>query len=137
MAIARIALANLPFPNSRDDAVAAAKSAIADAGKREVQILCFPETFIPGYRTAARPLPPPDADFLERAWGEIADAAAQHYVGVVLGTERLVDDKLVISALVIDRNGAWLGFQDKVQLDPSEEATYAFARETERKLFRI
>jgi predicted amidohydrolase len=31
----------------------------------------------------------------------------------------------LISALVIDRDGAAAGFQDKVQLDPSEEATYS------------
>jgi len=44
---------------------------------------------------------------------------------VVLGTERLVNGGTRISALVVDRDGTVLGFQDKVQLDPSEEATYA------------
>ncbi len=44
---------------------------------------------------------------------------------VVLGTERVVDDRLLISALVINRDGTFAGFQDKVQIDPSEEGTYA------------
>ena len=35
-----------------------------------------------------------------------------------------MDGGLLISALVIDRDGTIAGFQDKVQLDPSEEATY-------------
>ena len=43
----------------------------------------------------------------------------------MLGTERLVDGVLLITALVIQGDGSVAGFQDKVQLDPSEEATYS------------
>jgi predicted amidohydrolase len=63
--------------------------------------------------------------FLERAWSVIAAAAAKADLAVVLGTERIVDGALRISALVVNRNGTIAGFQDKVQLDPSEEATYS------------
>lgn len=63
--------------------------------------------------------------FLERAWSEVARAAARADLAVVLGTERVVDGGLRISTLVVNRDGTIAGFQDKVQLDPSEEATYA------------
>ena len=86
--------------------------------------MCFPECFVPGYRAAGKQVPPPDQPFLERAWSVVAAAAATARVAVVLGTERLVNVGLFISALVIDRDGTTAGFQDKVQLDPSEEATY-------------
>ena len=43
----------------------------------------------------------------------------------MLGTERVVDGALLATALVIDRDGTIAGFQDKVQIDPSEEATYS------------
>ena len=43
---------------------------------------------------------------------------------VVLGTERLVDGALLATALVIDQDGSIAGFQDKVQIDPSEDGTY-------------
>lgn len=69
-------------------------------------------------------MPAPDAQFLERAWSTIAAAAREADVAVVLGTERVVDHGLLISALVIQRDGTIAGFQDKVQLDPSEEGTY-------------
>ncbi len=69
-------------------------------------------------------MPPPDAAFLEQAWSAIAAAAAKGNVAVVLGTERIVADGVLISALVVNRDGSIAGFQDKVQLDPSEEATY-------------
>ena len=69
-------------------------------------------------------MPPPDPEFLERAWSVIAGAAAKANITVVLGTERLVDGALVATALVIDPDGSIAGFQDKVQIDPSEEGTY-------------
>lgn len=69
-------------------------------------------------------MPRPDAEFLERAWSAIADAAAMANITVVLGTERLVDGALVATALIIDQDGSIAGFQDKVQIDPSEEGTY-------------
>lgn len=46
-------------------------------------------------------------------------------MAVILGTERIVNGALVLTALVIDRDGTRAGFQDKVQIDPSEENTYA------------
>lgn len=63
--------------------------------------------------------------FLERAWSAVGAAASQAKLIVVLGTERFVDRALLITALVIDRDGAIAGFQDKVQIDPSEEGSYA------------
>ena len=62
--------------------------------------------------------------FLERAWSVIAAAAAKAGLVVILGTERIVDGALFITALVINRDGSIAGFQDKVQIDPSEEGTY-------------
>jgi len=70
-------------------------------------------------------VPPLDTSFPERAWSAIAAAAAKASVAVVLGTERIVDDGLLIAALVINRNGTVVGFQDRVQLDPSEEGIYS------------
>ena len=69
-------------------------------------------------------MPPPDPEFLQRAWSVIAGAAARANVTVVLGTERFVDGALRLTALVIDPDGSIAGFQDKVQIDPSEEGTY-------------
>ena len=70
-------------------------------------------------------MPPPDPAFLERAWSAIAAAAAKANIAVVLGTERIVDGALLATALVINRDGTIAGFQDKVQIDPSEEGIYS------------
>ena len=135
MSSLRIALANLEFPSTPAESVTLAERAIAAAAAQGAGVICFPECFVPGYRTIDRRVPPADAEFLERAWSAIAVAAGKASLGVVLGTERVVDGRLLISALVINPDGTIAGFQDKVQLDPSEETTYSPG--SGRRLFRI
>jgi len=125
MNLFRIALANLRFPATPAESVTLAEQAIAQASIEGAGILCFPECFIPGYRGMGKQPPPPDPAFLEGAWSAIATAAAKATLAVVLGTERVVDGALFITALVINRDGTIAGFQDKVQIDPSEEGTYS------------
>jgi predicted amidohydrolase len=120
----RIALANIRFPATREESITLAEQAIARASLEGARIVGFPECFVPGYRGLGKPVPPPDPGFLERAWSIIAGAAARANITVVLGTERFVAGALVATALVIDQDGSIAGFQDKVQIDPSEEATY-------------
>jgi predicted amidohydrolase len=124
MITVRVALANLEFPETPNESVTMAARAIAEASTERADLVCFPECYVPGYRTPARQLPPPDPVFLERAWSTIADAASKANISVILGTERVVNGGVVMSALVINRDGTIAGFQDKVQIDPSEEATY-------------
>jgi len=133
MPIVRIAVANIRFPATPQESVALASEAIRQAGLEQAAMICFPECYVPGYRGFGRTIAAPDPVFLERAWATIAATAAQCQVGVVLGTERFVADALRISALVINRDGSSAGFQDKVQLDPSEDATYTPG--VERHLF--
>ena len=124
MTTIRIALANLPFPPTPAQSVTSAEHAIAEASAAGADVICFPECFVPGYRAAGKLVPPPDSAFLDRAWSAIGAAARKAALTVVLGTERVVDGAVLPSAVVIDRDGTVVGFQDKVQIDPSEETTY-------------
>ncbi len=124
MTTARIALANVRIAATPDESVDIARAAIAEAGRRGAQIICFPECYVPGYRWAGKPAPAPDAAFLEQAWGTLAASARSAGITVVLGTERVTPKGLLISALVINADGTEAGWQDKVQLDPSEDATF-------------
>ena len=122
----RIALANIRHPATPDESITLAEDAIAQASIERANIICFPECFVPGYRGLGKVVPPPDAAFLERAWSAIAAAAAKANLAVVLGTERIAGNDLFATALVINADGTLAGFQDKVQIDPSEEGTYSF-----------
>jgi predicted amidohydrolase len=121
----RIALANIRFPATPEQSITLAEQAISQASAERVDLICFPECFIPGYRRPGKPALPPNPVFLERAWSAIAAAAAKANLVVVLGTERVIDDALLATALVINRDGTIAGFQDKVQLDPSEDGIYS------------
>jgi len=121
----RIALANLSYPATPEASVSLAREAIAQASTERADLVCFPGCFVPGYRGVGKRVPPPDPAFLDRAWSGIAVAAAKADLAVVLGTERVAGDALLISTLVVNRDGTIAGLQDKVQLDPSEEGTYA------------
>lgn len=131
----QIALANLRFPETPEQSVELAKQAIAQAAVAGARVICFPECYVPGYRGLGKQVSPPDPRFLEWAWARIAEAAAEARIAVVLGTERFVDNELRITALVINHDGTIAGFQDKVQLDPSEDETYAPG--FERQVFEV
>jgi predicted amidohydrolase len=130
----RIALANIRFPNTPEESIALAEDAIVQASLERAEVICFPECFVPGYRGIGKTVPPPDPVFLERAWSTIAASAAKANLAVVLSTERVVNQSLLATALVINRDGKFAGFQDKVQIDPSEEGTYAAG--CGRRIFR-
>jgi predicted amidohydrolase len=134
MGSVRIALANVPFPASPEESVSSATEAIVQASTQRADIICFPECFVPGYRGLGKQVPPPDPLFLECAWSTIASAAANAGLAVILGTERVVNSALLITALVINRDGTIAGFQDKVQIDPSEEGIYTAG--SERRVFQ-
>jgi predicted amidohydrolase len=121
----RIALANIRFPETPADSVRLAEEAIAQASVEHAELICFPECFVPGYRAIDKQVPPPDPGFLERAWYSVAAAAATANLAVILGTERVVGDAVLATALVINPDGTIAGFQDKVQLDPSEDTIYS------------
>jgi predicted amidohydrolase len=121
----RVALANLRFPSSPEESVTLAEQAIAQAALEKADLVCFPECYVPGYRAPGKQIPPPDSGFLNFAFSRIATAAEKAKIAVVLGTERIDNGRLLATALVFDRDGAALGFQDKVQIDPSEETTYS------------
>lgn len=134
MPTVRIALANLRYPDTPEASIALARGAIRDAGANGAAIVCFPECYVPGYRVG-KATTPPEPDFLERAWREVADAAAASHIGVVLGTERVVEGARRITAMVFNPDGSSAGHQDKVQLDPTEDAMFSAA--SERKLFQL
>jgi predicted amidohydrolase len=134
MSTVRVALANLRVPATPEQSIELAERAIAQASAARADIICFPECYVPGYRGNGKGVPAPDEIFLHRAWSTLAAAAARGKIAVILGTERVVNGQPIATALVIDRDGTFAGFQDKVQIDPSEEGTYG--RGTDRHVFR-
>ncbi len=133
--LVRIALAQLRYPATPDDAVERVLAAMRDANDAGAAVVAFPECYVPGYRGLGHTPPAPDAAFLEHAWKRIEDAARELRIGAVVGTERATGARSHASVLVVGEDGARLGFQDKVQLDPSEDDTYVVGEG--RRVFTI
>ena len=129
----QIALANVRCPSTPDESVAIALDAMSAAADGEAAIVCFPECFVPGYRTLET-VEPPNQQWLNDAWATIDAKAAEVGICVILGTERFEGDRLLITARVTNSDGSLAGFQDKVQLDPSEEPVYSPG--TKRRVFQ-
>ena len=120
----RIALANLPYPDSRDDAVERSRAAMAEAAGRGAAVICFPECYVPGYRASGHDVAPPDASWLAEAMAALAAEAGRVGITAILGTERQTGDGWHLTAVVCGADGSLVAVQDKVQLDPSEEGLY-------------
>ena len=130
----RIALANLRFPTTPSESVRLAMDAIAEAVRGDAKILCFPEAFVPGYRLGPHAVEPCDPKFLQYAVAQISAATRDANLTVILGTERIVQGGLRITSLVLNSDGTMQGWQDKIQLDPSEDQL--FRPGTERRIFK-
>jgi hypothetical protein len=125
----RIALANIRITATPDDSVCLATAVVADAARQGAGVLCFPECFIPGYRWLGQAAPAPDPAFLERAWAAVADAARAARITVILGTERITDRGLQITACVINPDGTIAGWTRRTaRRGPRLEYGYRTAR---------
>jgi len=136
MQLFRIALANLRPPETAGQSVDLAVDAVACAGRLGARIVCCPDCFVPGFRWPGTEISEPDPDFLAGAIIQVAEAAKRANIGVILGTERIAERGLQITACVINPDGNIAGWQDKTQLDPDEEEIYPAYGEA-RYIFHI
>lgn len=96
------------------------------AAAQDVELLCFPETHIPGYRVGVMDTDAPcDEKMLERAADTIRAACKKLGLGVIVGTETPnPGGKPYNSALVIDNTGETLVIHHKSRLTPAYAKGY-------------
>ncbi len=131
----KIALASPSYPNSIDDGIKQVQTLVEDAAKQNVAIICFPETYIPGY--------PLDLDNAKKTAPEILNDALQkacviakeNSIAIILPMDWHEDGEFLNVAFVISAEGEILGYQSKVQLDPSEDNLWVGGKG--RKLFEV
>lgn len=121
----RIGLASPRVAPTRAEGVAAIGQARAEAAAQGVALVCFPETFLPGYRRSDFPTPPPDQDAQERALQAVCDLARRHQVAAIVPMEWASPAGLLNLAFVVNADGTVQGSQTKNQLAPEEESQYA------------
>lgn len=130
-----IALASPRIATSIDDGLERMRRLMAEAASRGADIVCFPEAYVPGLRGLDFAVPEFSEADQQRALHAISAAARQLGIATIAGLEWHTPAGRQIAAVYIDGSGEVRGLQAKVQLDPSEEATYVAGRG--RALFEV
>lgn len=132
----RVGLASLRLAKDIDSGVAKIKKTLAQCSEQKVDIVCFPETYLPGLRGADRDLPPIDQLAMEKAVKEIAAECGKQKVTAIVGIEWKTSRGLENRAIVIDRNGQVVGHQTKNQITPGGESEN-YVPDGKRQIFDV
>ena len=134
----RIGLAQLSRGRNIPESVEKVKTTLKECGKKNVDIVCFPETYLPGLRGGSNDatLPAPDQPALEKALQEIKRSCKENKVAAIVGMEWVSSSGLENRAFVISSEGRILGHQTKNQITPGgEEDNYV--PDDKRRLFSV
>jgi len=131
----KIAVAAPAYPASLNDGLNWVDQLSAEAAAAGAEIICFPESFLPGYPQEGFAPEVCSARQLEEALLAIRGTAKQHGIAIIIPMDWYEDAVYLNVAFVIDKGGGILGRQTKNQLDPSEDAIWTPG--TQRSLFEI
>ena len=131
----KIALASPTFSHSIDECLSQLEKLVKNAAQKQAEIICFPETYIPGYPTTEFKTEKSIPENMQYALQQTCVIAKENSIAIILPIDWFVDEGKLNVAFVIDKNGAVLGYQSKNQLDPTEDSIWIAG--TERKIFEV
>jgi predicted amidohydrolase len=131
----KIAIASPPFPKSIDDGLFQVEKLVKDAAEQQAEIICFPESYIPGYPIAEYEVEASSPVKLQAALDAIRRIAAENKIAIIIPMDWYSSDGPLNLVQVISNTGELLGFQAKTQLDPTEDNVWIPG--TERSLFEV
>ncbi|HTN39114.1 MAG TPA: carbon-nitrogen hydrolase family protein [Arachidicoccus sp.] len=131
----KIAIASPTYPESLTDGLIQVERMLKEAAAKGAAIICFPESYIPGYPGVEFQPEKCTAEKLEWALDRVCQMATENSIAVVLPMDWYESGRLLNIAYVISRTGEPLGYQTKNQLDPTEDLFWLPG--TERQLFDI
>jgi predicted amidohydrolase len=132
----RIALASIRRGDDLAAGVAKIERVLAECSAKQVAIVCFPETFLPGLRGGDEPVPAVDQPAMEKAIETLGRRCADQGVAAIVGVEWKTERGLENRAVVISREGKVVGHQTKNQITPGGEAEN-YVPEGTRQMFEL
>ncbi len=131
----KVALASPPFPKSIADGLFWVKKLAGEAASQQAAIICFPESYIPGYPINGFDLDDRSPEKMEAALVKVCEIAAEHAIAIIIPMDWHSADGILNIAHVVSATGEVLGYQSKNQLDPSEDNLWMPG--TERHVFEL
>lgn len=131
----KVALASPPIHNSLAEGLANLEKLVMDASKHQAEIICFPESYLPGYPGMGYALSDQSPESLKAALNRVCDIAQLYSIAIIIPMDWHSPSGLQNLAFVISSEGKILGHQTKNQLDPSEDNIWIPG--TERQIFEI
>jgi predicted amidohydrolase len=131
----KVAVASPPFPKSINDGLYWLEKLTKEAVGKGAAIVCFPESFIPGYPLEEHEVEAGSSEKMQFALQKASAIAAENNIAIILPMDWYDDDKVYNIAQVISRKGEVLGYQAKNQLDPSEDNIWSAG--TGRQIFEV
>jgi 5-aminopentanamidase len=131
----KIAIASPPFPKSISDGIYWLEKLVAEAGKEQAEIICFPESYIPGYPGMDYDEQERSPEQLRSALDQVCQIAAKYAIAIIIPMDWHHPDGILNLAYVVSAKGEVLGFQTKNQLGPPEDDLWIPG--TERSIFEV
>ena len=132
----RIALAQTRFPQSATEGTRIVLDSVTKAAQQQCDIICFPESIIPGLRGVGYSVEAYDHDLMTYILDRVCIHAGNSGIAVILPMEWQDDLGLHIVAFMISESGEILGYQTKNQYDPDEDK-FGYVPGTNRRVFEI
>jgi len=131
----RVGLAQATFPTSLQNGVEKVIAFLKQAREQQCDIICLPESYLPGLRGVEFEIAPHDQSRQEQALEAVRQAAAEYGVALVIGMDWESERGLQNVVFVISETGEVLGKQTKNQIPLEEEAS--FVHGDVRRLFTV
>jgi predicted amidohydrolase len=131
----KIAIASPPIPQSLNDGLLWLEKLASEAAAAQAEIICFPESFLPGYPGMPYPLYDREKERLKEALHQACKIASAQKITIVLPMDWYDENELLNVAQVISAEGKVLGYQTKNQLDPTEDNIWTAGKT--RELFEV
>lgn len=131
----RIALANPPIPKSLESGMNWLEKLVKQASDAKAEIICFPESYLPGYPGMGYLPEDRTPESLKNALDKVCEISLKNSIAILIPMDWHSSTGLQNLVFVVSSTGEVLGYQTKNQLDPSED--HIWIPGTKRQLFEI
>ena len=129
----KIALASPLMPTTIKEGLQQLDTLAKEAAARQAQIICFPESYLPGYPTTEFSIEKSTPENMQAALDEASTIAKKYSIAIILPMDWYTAEGKLNVAFVINEKGESLDYQSKNQLDPSEDNIWIAG--TKRQIF--